>query len=82
MDLDSLQSSTVHTAMQCRFFRDDDILKCPEQFCGLYVQRTYTNESNVAEDSTGLAELVCTVRRSPVFMYSLAHLCLGRHASC
>ena len=42
--------------MHCRFFRDDDILKCPEQFCGLHVQRTYTNESNVAEDSSGLAE--------------------------
>ena len=39
-------------------FQDDDILKCPEQFCGVHVQRTYTNESNVAEDSTGLAELM------------------------
>ena len=39
-----IQSSTVLTAMHCRFFRDDDILKCPEQFCGLHVARTYTNE--------------------------------------
>ena len=46
--------------MHCRFFRDDDILKCPEQFCGLHVQRTYINKSNVAEDSTGLAELADT----------------------
>ena len=57
MDLGSLQSSTVHTAMHCKSFRDDDILKCLEQFCGLHVQRTCANESNFAEDSTGLAEL-------------------------
>ena len=47
--------------MHCRSFRDDDILKCLEQFCGLHVQRPCNNESNVAEDSTGLAELACTV---------------------
>ena len=44
----SLQSSSVHTAMHCRSFRDDDILKCPEQFCSLYVLRTYINESYAA----------------------------------
>ena len=60
-DLDPLQSSTVHTAMHCKSFRDDDILKCLEQFCGLHVQRTCIKESNVAEDSTGLAELAYTV---------------------
>ena len=37
MDLDALHSSTLHTAMHCRSFRDDDILKCLEQFCGWHV---------------------------------------------
>ena len=50
MDLGSLQSSTVHTAMHCRSFRDDDILKCLEQFCGLHVQRTCNIEINAAEE--------------------------------
>ena len=40
-DLVSLHSSSVHTAMHCRSFRDDDILKCLEQFCSVYVSRTY-----------------------------------------
>ena len=35
--LDALRSSTLHTAMHCRSFRDDDILKCLEQFCGWHV---------------------------------------------
>ena len=56
-DLVSLQSSSVHTAMHCRSFRDNDILKCPERFCSLYISRTYTKESYVAEDSTGMVEL-------------------------
>jgi len=46
--------------MHCRSFRDDDILKCPEQFCSLYVPRTYTKESYVAKDSTGMEELADT----------------------
>ena len=41
-DLGSLHSSTVHTAMHCRAFRDDDILKFSEQFCSLYISRIYT----------------------------------------
>ena len=57
MDLVSLQSTSAHTAMHCRSFRDDDILKRPEQFCSLYISRTYTKESYVAEDSTGMVEL-------------------------
>ena len=40
--------NSLHTAMHCRSFRDDDILKCPEQFCSLYVSRTYTKESYAA----------------------------------
>ena len=46
--------------MYCRSFRDDDILKCPEQFCSLYISRTYTKESYVAEDNTGMVELANT----------------------
>ena len=38
MDLVSLQSTSAHTAMHCRFFRDDDILKCPEHFCSLWLR--------------------------------------------
>ena len=37
MDLVSLHSTSAHTAMHCRSFRDDDILKCPEQFCSFWL---------------------------------------------
>ena len=48
-DLDPLQSSTstVHTAMHCRSFRDDDILKCLEQFCGLHVHEPATTRATL-----------------------------------
>ena len=41
-------SASVHTAKHCRAFRDDDILKCLEQFCSLYDLRTYIKESYTA----------------------------------
>ena len=37
MDLISLHSTSAHNAMYCRSFRDDDILKCPEQFCSFWL---------------------------------------------
>ena len=37
MDLISLHSTSAHNAMHCRSFRDDDILKCPEQFCSFWL---------------------------------------------
>ena len=35
-----LQCFLVRTATHCGSFRNDDILKCPEQFCSLYLVRT------------------------------------------
>ena len=35
-----LQCFLVRTATHCGSFRNDDILKCPEQFCSLYSLRT------------------------------------------
>ena len=59
--LDALHSSTLHTAMHCRSFRDDDILKCLEQFCGLHDQRTCNKSSYGAECTVGMSELLFAV---------------------
>ena len=57
----SLRSSSVRTAMHCRSFRDDDILKCPEQFCSLYSLRTCILERYTAYDSTCMVALANTI---------------------
>ena len=74
MDLVSLQSTSAHTAMHCRSFRDDDILKCPEQFCSLCGSRTCTKESYTAQDSIGMVELVNTNLRIQWFFACLSAL--------
>ena len=60
--------------MHCRSFRDDDILKCPEQFCSVYVLRTCIQERYTAYDSTCMVELRIQICKYNAFLH-VAQLC-------
>jgi len=57
LDLISLHSASAHTAMHCRSFRDDDILKCPEQFCSFWFCEPAPRRATLPKDSNGIVEL-------------------------
>ena len=61
-----LQCLPVRTATHCGSFRDDDILKCPEQFCSLYSLRTCFSNATLPT-TIRMVALAMTVLRIQAF---------------
>ena len=80
-DLSRLQPTTVRTAKHCRSFRDDDILKRLEQFCGLHFDEPVTTRTSWREHWLGGTSVYSQVKfQAPVeFWVWRPPLCLASY---